>query len=120
MTGLGRLAAQIGLVSRSEILVPSLEDHRSILEEIYEFYKRARPAILPTRGLFLRVGGYDHRSGEKKFPAAGPSFRFWFTRPGSQFVRRARDGLHTQRPGKKGAEGQFTSCPGRAPHPVFR
>ena len=31
VTGLGRLAAQIGLVSRSEILVPSLEDHRSIL-----------------------------------------------------------------------------------------
>ena len=48
VTGLGRLAAQRGLVSRTEVQVPSLEDNRFILEEIYEFYKRARPAILPT------------------------------------------------------------------------
>ena len=47
VTGLGRLAAQRGLVSRTEDQVPSLEDNWFTGEEIYEFYKRARPAI-PT------------------------------------------------------------------------
>ena len=55
VTGLGRLAAQRGLVSRTEDQVPSLAGTGFICEEIYEFYKRARPAILPTFILSLAL-----------------------------------------------------------------
>jgi len=35
-------------------------------------------------------------------------------------LRRAQDELHIQCSGWQDVEGQFTSCPGQTPHPVFR
>ena len=56
---------------------------------------------------------------EKKFPEAGPRFRLWsHGLDRSLYVVLGTDSTPSVRD-SKGAEGQFTSCPGQTPHPVF-